>query len=122
MNIYVGNLSFGTTEEELQELFGAYGQVSSAAIIKDRYSGESRGFGFVEMPTRGEAEAAIAALNGKDFKGRALNVNEARPREDRPRGGGGGGGGGFQRGGGGGGGRGGRGERRGGGGGGGSRW
>jgi RNA recognition motif-containing protein len=115
VNIYVGNLSFGTNEEELQELFGAYGQVASAAIIKDRYSGESRGFGFVEMPNRTEAEAAIAALNGKDFKGRNLNVNEARPREDRPRGGG------FQRGGGGG--RG-RGERRGGGGGGGggSRW
>jgi len=116
VNIYVGNLSFGITEEEMQELFGAYGQVASAAIIKDRYSGESRGFGFVEMPNRSEAEAAIAALNGKDFKGRALNVNEARPREDRPRGGG------FQRGGGGGGG-GGRGrDRRGGGGGGGSRW
>ena len=108
MNIYVGNLSFGATEEELQELFGAYGQVASAAIIKDRYSGESRGFGFVEMPNRPEAEAAIAGLNGKDFKGRALSVNEARPREDRPRGGG------FQRGRGGGGRD--RGERRGGGG------
>ena len=78
MNIYVGNLSFGTSEEELQELFSAYGEVASAAIIKDRYSGESRGFAFVEMPNQGEGEAAVAALNGKDFKGQALRVNEAR--------------------------------------------
>ena len=104
MNIYVGNIAFDATEEDLRQLFGAYGEVTSAAIIKDRYSGESRGFGFVEMTNAPEAQAAIAGLNGKDFKGRALNVNEARPREDRPRGGG------FQRGGGG---RGG--ERRGGG-------
>jgi len=104
VNIYVGNIAFDATEEDLRQLFGAYGEVTSAAIIKDRYSGESRGFGFVEMTNAPEAQAAIAGLNGKDFKGRALNVNEARPREDRPRGGG------FQRGGGG---RGG--ERRGGG-------
>ncbi len=88
MNIYVGNLPFDTSEEELQQLFGAHGEVASAAIIKDRYSGQSRGFGFVEMPNKEQGQAAIAALNGKDFKGRALNVNEARPREDRPRGGG----------------------------------
>ena len=116
MNIYVGNLSFDASEEDLRQLFSAYGQVTTSSIIKDRYSGESRGFGFVEMASKDEAQAAINALNGKDFKGRALRVNEARPREDRPRGGGGGagGGGGFRGGG--------RGERRGGGGGGGSRW
>ncbi len=88
MNIYVGNLPFDTSEEELQQLFAAYGQVASAAIIKDRYSGQSRGFGFVEMPNREQAQAAIAALNGYEIKGRKLNVNEARPRGDRPRGGG----------------------------------
>jgi len=116
VNIYVGNLSFDASEEDLRQLFSAYGQVTTSSIIKDRYSGESRGFGFVEMASKDEAQAAINALNGKDFKGRALRVNEARPREDRPRGGGGGagGGGGFRGGG--------RGERRGGGGGGGSRW
>lgn len=103
MNIYVGNISFGVNDDELRELFAAHGQVDSAVVIKDRYSGESRGFGFVEMPNRAEAEAALAALNGQDFKGRALNVNEARPREDRRggrggrRGGGGGGGGGGSR-------------------------
>lgn len=83
MNIYVGNLARETTEAELRQAFEAFGQVSSVAIIKDKYSGESRGFGFVEMPNTAEAQAAIAGLNGKDLGGRALNVNEARPREDR---------------------------------------
>jgi len=113
MNIYVGNLSFSVSETDLREAFAAYGQVATASIIKDKFSGESRGFGFVEMPTKEEAEKAIAALNGKDLKGRTMTVNEAKPRTDRPRtgsGGGGGGRGGF--GGGGGGGRGGRREPR----------
>lgn len=98
MNIYVGNLARETTEAELRQAFEAFGQVSSVAIIKDKYSGESRGFGFVEMPSAAEAQAAIAGLNGKELGGRALNVNEARPREDR--GGRGGGGRGGSRGGG----------------------
>ncbi|KPJ54089.1 MAG: RNA-binding protein [Dehalococcoidia bacterium DG_18] len=88
MNIYVGNLSHELTEEELKEAFEAFGQVESAKIITDRYSGVSRGFGFVEMPTKAEAEAAIAELNGKELKGRTLTVNEARPRTEGPRGGG----------------------------------
>jgi RNA recognition motif-containing protein len=92
MNIYVGNLPFTTGEEELRATFGAYGQVSSVAVIKDQFTGQSRGFGFVEMPNKEEGTAAINALNGKEVKGRALKVNEARPREERPRGGGGGGG------------------------------
>ncbi|MDH7488615.1 MAG: RNA-binding protein [Anaerolineae bacterium] len=83
MNIYVGNLARETTEAELRQAFEAFGQVTSAAIIKDKYSGESRGFGFVEMPNAAEAQAAIAGLNGKELGGRTLNVNEARPREDR---------------------------------------
>jgi RNA recognition motif-containing protein len=116
MNIYVGNLSFDETESGLESSFAAHGEVSSARVITDRYSGRSRGFGFVEMPNQPEAEAAIAALNGKEMNGRALTVNEARPREDR----GGGGGGGY--GGGGGGGQGGYGGGEGGGGGGGARW
>ena len=96
MNIYVGNLSFSVSETDLREAFAAYGQVSTASIIKDKFSGESRGFGFVEMPAKEEAEKAIAALNGKDLKGRTMTVNEAKPRTDRPRTGGGGGGrGGF---------------------------
>ncbi len=96
MNIYVGNLSFQVTEGDLQEAFSAYGTVQSASIIKDKFSGQSRGFGFVEMPNKDEAEKAIAAINGKDIKGRAITANEARPRTDRPRTGGGGGGrGGF---------------------------
>lgn len=82
MNIYVGNLSRGVTEEELREAFAAFGQVASVAIIKDKYSGESRGFGFVEMPTAAEAQAAIGGLNGKELKGRTLTVNEARPRTE----------------------------------------
>jgi RNA recognition motif-containing protein len=83
MNIYVGNLSWSTTEQELREAFEAYGDVSSVAIIKDKESGRSRGFGFVEMPSREEAEAAIEALDGSDLDGRALKVNQARPREER---------------------------------------
>ena len=94
MNIYVGNLSFTTTEVDLKEAFQAFGEVQSASIIKDKYSGESRGFGFVEMPNKDEAEKAMSMLNGKDLKGRTLKVNEAKARTDRPRSGGGGFGGG----------------------------
>ena len=95
MNIYVGNLSFEMTEEQLEGAFAAHGEVQSARIITDRYTGQSRGFGFVEMPDNAAAEAAIQALNGREVSGRPLTVNEARPREDRgSRGGGGGGGGG----------------------------
>jgi len=97
MNIYVGNLSRDLSESELREAFAAYGEVSSASIIKDKFTSESRGFGFVEMPNKAEGDAAIAALNGKDLKGRSLTVNEARPRTDRPRTGGGGFGGGKGR-------------------------
>jgi len=82
VNIYVGNLPHGTTEEELREAFQAFGEVASVAIIRDKFSGEPRGFGFVEMPSKTEAQAAIAGLNGKEFKGRALTVNEARPRSE----------------------------------------
>jgi len=92
MNIYVGNLSFSVSEADLKEAFAAFGAVQTSSIIKDKFSGESRGFGFVEMPNKDEAEKAIAALNGKDLKGRALKVNEAKPRTDRPRSGGFGGG------------------------------
>jgi RNA recognition motif-containing protein len=88
MKIYVGNLPRATTDDELNQAFTAYGQVSSATIIKDKFSGESRGFGFVEMPNQAEAQAAIKALHGKEFGGRTLTVNEARPREERPGGGG----------------------------------
>jgi len=97
LNIYVGNLSFTTNETDLKEAFQAFGEVTTCNIIKDKYSGESRGFGFVEMPNKEEAEKAISMLNGKDLKGRALKVNEAKPRTDRPRGGGFGGGGGGSR-------------------------
>jgi RNA recognition motif-containing protein len=91
MNIYVGNLSHDVSTEELRQAFEAYGEVSSANIIKDKYSGQSRGFGFVEMPDKAEAQTAIENLNGKDLRGREMNVNEARPRADRggPRGQGG---------------------------------
>ena len=107
MNIYVGNLAYSVTEEDLKRTFEAYGQVETANVIKDQYSNQSKGFGFVEMPDQAEAQAAISALNGKDLNGRTLTVNEARPRADKNRGGGfGGGGGGGRRGGGGGGGRG----------------
>lgn len=93
MNIYVGNLDREVTEEDLRKAFESFGQVESATIIKDKYSGEPRGFGFVEMPTKAEANAAIDGLNGKELKERVLNVNEARPRDDSRRGGGGRGGG-----------------------------
>jgi RNA recognition motif-containing protein len=86
MNIYVGNLSREVTEEELRQAFQAFGEVTSVSIIKDRYSGESRGFGFVEMAVRAEAQAAINGLNGKVFKERPLNVSEARPRSEGRRG------------------------------------
>ena len=85
MNIYVGNLPFEVTDEELEAAFTEYGEVSSARVIIDRFSGRSRGFGFVEMPTDSEGEAAIAAMNGREMMGRPLTVNVARPREDRPR-------------------------------------
>lgn len=89
MNIYVGNLSYQTTEDQLRQAFEAYGQVTSVNIIKDKYSGESKGFGFVEMAGKEEAEEAMTALNGKELNGRNMNVSEARPRKE---GGGGGGG------------------------------
>ncbi len=92
MNIYVGNLSRDVSEEELRQAFEAFGQVSTASIVKDKFSGASRGFGFVEMPDKVAAESAITGMNGKELKGRMLNVNEARPRSDDRRGGGGGGG------------------------------
>jgi len=97
MNIYVGNLSRDLSEADLREAFAAYGEIQSAAIIKDKFSGESRGFGFVEMPNKDDAQKAIAGLNGKDLKGRTMTVNEARPKTDKPRssGGFGGGRGGF---------------------------
>jgi RNA recognition motif-containing protein len=88
MNIYVGNLAAGITEDELRQAFEGFGKVDSTRIIKDRFSGQSRGFGFVEMPDRAQAQAAIEGMNGKDLKGQSLKVNEARPPADR-RGGGG---------------------------------
>ena len=88
--LYVGNLSYGVDSSELEQMFGAHGTVVSAQIINDRDTGRSKGFGFVEMGTDEEAQAAIAALNGQDHNGRALTVNEARPREERSGGGGGG--------------------------------
>jgi RNA recognition motif-containing protein len=93
--IYVGNLSFNTTDDDLSKLFQPFGQVSSARVITDKFTGRSRGFGFVEMDNNEEADKAIAELNGKSADGRALKVSEAQPREDKPRGGGGYGGGGF---------------------------
>ena len=82
MNIYIGNLSSEATEEDLQQAFEAFGQVESVKIIKERFSGESKGFGFVEMPDKAEAQSAINDLNGKELKGRALKVSEARPRSE----------------------------------------
>ena len=105
MNIYVGNLSYEVNERDLKEAFAAYGQVETVKIILDNYTGRSKGFGFVEMPNNSEAQSAIEALNDKEFKGRALKVNTARPRAEKRRGRGGYGGGG----------RGGRGGRQGGG-------
>jgi cold-inducible RNA-binding protein len=97
MKIYVGNLSYEVTEEDLQLAFEKFGQVESATIIKDKYSGQSKGFGFVEMPSKAEGQSAIDGLNGKELKGRTLNVNEARPRTESRggRGGYGGGRGGY---------------------------
>ena len=85
MNIYVGNLSYSATEENVRQAFEAFGQVSSATIVKDKYSGQARGFGFVEMPDKTEAQTAIKNLNGKELLGKQINVNEARPRADRGR-------------------------------------
>ena len=95
MNIYVGNLSYDTGNAELQEAFSQYGAVDDARVVEDKYTGRSRGFGFVEMANEAEAQKAIAGLNGADLQGRTLTVNEARPRENRRSGGGGGGGGGY---------------------------
>ncbi len=95
MNIYVGNLSRDVTEEELRQEFTAFGQVTSVSIIKDRYSGQSRGFGFVEMAEKAEAQAALTGLKGKVLKGRTIDVSEARPRTEGGGGRGGGGRGGF---------------------------
>jgi len=89
MNIYCGNLSYDLSEEELREAFAAHGAVDDARVIQDKFSGKSRGFGFVEMPNDEEAKAAITALNGTMLKGRELTANEARPREERGGGGGG---------------------------------
>lgn len=85
MNIFVGNLAFKVTEEELKALFAQFGEVKSAKVIKDKFTGESRGFGFIEMASASEAEQAISNLNGMDLEGRKLRVNEANPREERPR-------------------------------------
>jgi RNA recognition motif-containing protein len=85
MNIYVGNLSFEVSVEALRQAFEAFGQVSSARIVKDKYSGQPRGFAFVEMPDQARAQAAIKSLNGKELLGRQMNVNEARPRTDQGR-------------------------------------
>jgi RNA recognition motif-containing protein len=96
MKLYVGNLAFQTSSEDLQQLFAQAGTVQSASVIEDRDTGRSRGFGFVEMASKEEGESAISQFNGKEFNGRNLTVNEARPRDDRGnRGGGGGGRGGY---------------------------
>ena len=92
MNIYVGNLAYSVTEDELREAFGAYGEISSVSLISDKFSGQSKGFGFVEMPNNSEADAAIKALNETSLKGRNIKVNQAKPRASRPPRGGGGGG------------------------------
>ncbi len=84
MNIYVGNLSYNVTQDELQEMFAQYGEVASANVISDKFTGQSKGFGFVEMPQDSQAQEAIAQLNGKEHNGRSLTVNEARPRAERP--------------------------------------
>jgi len=98
MNIYIGNLSFDTTEDQLRQAFAGFGEVSTVNIITDKYSGESRGFAFVEMSAKNEAMAAISGLNGQELNGRELNVNEAKPRtEGGNRGGGNRGGGGYRK-------------------------
>ncbi|MCG8377429.1 MAG: RNA-binding protein [Chlorobiales bacterium] len=84
MNIYIGNLDYGVTEDDLREAFGEFGEVSSANIISDKFTGRSKGFGFVEMPSDSEANQAIDALNDTDLNGRSIKVNQARPREERP--------------------------------------
>ncbi len=89
MNIYVGNLSWETTDETIRKAFESFGQVTSARIIKDKYNGQSRGFGFVEMSVQAQAQAAITSLNGKELMGKQISVNEARPRPDQGRTGGG---------------------------------
>ncbi len=95
MNIYVGNLVFDVTEDDLKEAFKEFGEITEVRLIMDKFSGKSKGFGFIEMPSKAEAEKAIEEMNGKEFKGRAINVNEAKPKVDRGgRGGGGRGGGG----------------------------
>lgn len=91
MNIYVGNLPYTVTTSDLKETFSAFGEVSSVNVITDKFTGESKGFGFVEMSNNSQADAAIKALNGRDLKGRTLTVNQARPKTERPSGGGGGG-------------------------------
>ncbi len=93
MNIYIGNLARDVSEDDLRQAFEAFGQVASVSLIKDKFSGEPRGFGFVEMSSNKEAQSAIDGLNGKDLKGQTLNVNEARPRSDNRGGGGSGAGG-----------------------------
>jgi cold-inducible RNA-binding protein len=98
MNIYAGNLSYEVTEEDLKSAFGAFGEVVSVKVIKDEYSGRSKGFGFVEMTNKPEAEAAINGLNNTELKGRAIKVNEANPKRDTRSGGGGRDGGGGGRG------------------------
>jgi RNA recognition motif-containing protein len=115
MNIYVGNLLFDVTESELKEAFGQFGEITEVRLIMDKYSGKSKGFGFIEMPSKEEAEKAIEEMNGKEMKGRAMTVNVAKPKVDRGRSRRGGFGGGQRRGGHGGGGGGGFGNRRGGG-------
>ncbi|WP_395373042.1 RNA recognition motif domain-containing protein [Marinicella sp. W31] len=89
MNIYIGNLAYSVTEAELEEAFGQYGEVTSAKLILDKFSGQSKGFGFVEMADEQDARSAIEQINGSAIKGRNVKVNEARPREDKPRSGGG---------------------------------
>ena len=84
MNIYVGNLAYSVTQDELREAFGAYGEISSVNLITDKFTGSSKGFGFVEMPNNSEADAAIKALNETPLKGRNLKVNQAKPRGERP--------------------------------------
>ncbi len=96
MNIYVGNLSYEVAEEDLRTAFESFGKVESSNIIQDKYSGKSKGFGFIEMPSAEEAKAAIEGLNGKELKGRNLNVNEARPRSESGRDRGGRGDGGYR--------------------------
>jgi len=85
MNIYVGNLSYEITDDEVRDIFSPHGEVSSVSIIKDKYSGQSKGFGFVEMPNQAEAEEAIKTLNESDLKGRNIKVNQAKPKEERPK-------------------------------------